>query len=252
MKISTISLLIQRQFRENIRIYGIGLMVLFGMLSFMFLMIHQWQDSFAGAVQNGVFVIGLFIGGGIFTNSMFYELSSASSSIWLLSLPAKHSEKVVASIIISTILFLASYLIVFYLVDALYLLNTSGLKMEYLLNPIKDDFYIFFFLYLLYNGAILLGRVIFTKSSLIKTLLAGILIFVAINYINTMMIELLIPNMKVVSSIPFDSFQFSQYGENIKVFLPDHIDYLSTVFIRLILPIVMWFLVWLKLKEKQV
>jgi hypothetical protein len=218
----------------------------------MFLLIHQWQDSFAGAVQNGVFVIGLFVSGGIFTNSMFHELSSSSSSIWLLSLPTKHSEKVIASIFISTVVFLVSYLIIFYLVDALYLLNTVGLKMEYLMNPVKDDFYIFFFLYLLYNGAILLGRVVFVKYSLIKTLLAGILIFVAFNYLNNMILEFLIPNIKVSSSIAFDSFQFTHQGENVKVFLPDSLDFICSVFIRLILPISMWFLVWLKLKEKQV
>jgi len=109
MNISTISMLINRQFKENNKIYGISMLVLFGLLSFMFLLVHQWQDSFAGAVQNGVFLIGLFIGGGLFTNSMFHELSDSSSSIWLLSLPAKHSEKVVASIFISTVIFLIYY-----------------------------------------------------------------------------------------------------------------------------------------------
>lgn len=252
MKISIISLLISRQFKENNKIYGLSLLVLFGMLSFLFLIVHQWQDSFSGAVQNGVFIIGLFIGGGIFTNSMFHELSNSSSSIWLLCLPAKHSEKVITSIIISTIIFLTTYLVVFYLVDVLYLLKTDRLEMKYLLNPTKDNFYVFFFWYLLYNGAILLGRVIFRKYSLIKTILVGILFFVGFNYLNNLMIELLIPNMKVVSSIPFDSFQFIHQGENVQVFLPSKIDQICSFFVRILLPILMWFLVWLKLKEKQV
>jgi len=252
MKISTISLLVNRQFKENNKIYGISLIVLFGMLSFLFLIVHQWQDSFSGAVQNGVFIIGLFVGGGIFTNSMFHELANSSSSIWLLSLPAKHSEKVITSIIISTVIFLMFYLIVFYLVDVLYLLKMNRLEMKYLLNPIKNDFYLFFFWYLLYNGAILLGRVVFSKYSLIKTLLAGILFFVVFNYLNNMMLESLIPNMKVVSSIAFDSFQFVHQGENVKVFLPNNVDIVCSFFIRILLPVLIWFLVWLKLKEKQV
>jgi len=252
MKTSIVSLLISRQFKEHSKIYGLSLLVLFGMLSFLFLIVHQWQDSFSGAVQNGVFLIGLFIGGGIFTNSMFHELSNSSSSIWLLCLPAKASEKVVASIIISTVVFLFAYLAVFYLVDLLYLLKTDRLEMKYLLNPIKDNFYIFFFWYLLYNSAILLGRVVFGKYSLIKTILAGILFFVAFNYLNNLILELLIPNMKVVSSIPFDSFQFVHQGENVQVFLPNWLDVIFSVFIRILLPILMWFLVWLKLKEKQV
>jgi hypothetical protein len=252
MRMSTISLLINRQFRENIRIYGIGILVLFGMLSFMFLLIHQWQDSFSGAVQNGVFIIGLFVSGGIFTNSMFHEFSNSSSSIWLLSLPAKQIEKFIASIFISTVLFLLAYLTIFYLVESIYLLNTKGLEFKNMLNPIKDDFYIFFFLYLLFNGSILLGRVVFIKHSLLKTLLVGILLFICLNYLNNVILEILIPNMNVVSSIPFDSFQFSNNGENIHVFLPTQTDRITAIFVRLILPVSLWFLVWMKFKEKQI
>ena len=146
MKITTIYWLIQRQIRENTRLYGVFSLVLFGMLSFMFLIIHQWQDSFAGAIQNGVFIIGLFIGGGIFTSTMFQEFSTPSSSIWLLGLPATHGEKVISSILMSTVFFILSYLIIFYSADALYLLYTKGLSFEHLLNPFKDEFYVFFFI----------------------------------------------------------------------------------------------------------
>ena len=252
MKTSNISLLVNRQFKENNKIYGISLLVLFGVLSFMFLLVHQWQDSFAGAVQNGVFLIGLFIGGGLFTNSMLNELSGSSSSIWLLSLPAKHSEKVIASVFISTVIFLIFYLLIFYLVDILYLLKTDRLKIEYLLNPFKDDFHIFFFWYLLYNGVILLGRVMFTKYSLIKTLLFVFLFFILFNYLNNFILELLIPNVNLVSSVAMDSFLFHHEAENVTVFLPESIDLVSAIFTRFLLPVSMWFLVWLKLKEKQV
>ncbi|MDF1699085.1 MAG: hypothetical protein P1U56_24745 [Saprospiraceae bacterium] len=252
MNLFILSLLIQRQFKEQRRMYGISLLVLFGMLSLMFLLIHQWQDSFSGAVQNGVFIIGLFVSGGIFTNSMFHEFSNSSSSIWLLSLPAKQSEKVIVSIFISTVLFMINYLTIFYLVESIYLLNTKGLELKNMLNPIKDDFYIFFFLYLLFNSAILLGRVVFIKHSLLKTLLVGILLFVCLNYLNNVILEILIPNMNVVSSIPFSSFQFVNNGENIHVFLPTHTDRITSIFVRLLLPITLWFLVWMKLKEKQI
>ena len=252
MKISNISLLIKRQFKENNKIYGISILVLFGVLSFMFLLVHQWQDSFAGAVQNGVFLIGLFMGGGLFTNSMLNELSGSSSSIWLLSLPAKHSEKVVASIFISTVIFLISYLIIFYLVDVLYLLKTDRFEMKYMLNPFKEDFYIFFFWYLLYNGVILLGRVMFTKYSLIKTILSVFLLFILFDYLNNFILALLIPDINLVSSIALDSFLFNHEAENVKVFLPANIDFASSIFTRFLLPVSMWFLVWLKLKEKQV
>ncbi len=88
MNINHISLLIRRQLKEQYKAYLIGGAVLFGLLSFMFLLVHQWRDSFAGAVQNGVFLIGLFISGGVFTASMFQELSVPAKGIWLLGIPA--------------------------------------------------------------------------------------------------------------------------------------------------------------------
>lgn len=252
MHISNILLLIKRQFKENFKIYGIGLLVLLALLLFMFLIVHQWQDSFSGAVQNGVFIIGLFIGGGVFSNTMFHEFSSPQSGMWLLSIPAKHSEKVISSIIISTLFFLLVYLPIFYLADILYLalINTGGFQT--ILNPFRNNFYQFFFWYLLFNGFILLGSVIFNRYSLVKTLLAGVLFLVIFNYINTLILKFLIPEISVVSSIPFDNFLFSHQGENIKVLLFEKANLFSSIFIKVVLPISIWFAVWLKLKEKEI
>jgi hypothetical protein len=218
----------------------------------MFLIVHQWQDSFSGAVQNGVFVIGLFIAGGIFSNAMFHEFSSPQSGMWLLSIPAKHSEKVVSNIIISVIFFLLVYLPIFYLTDILYLALTRRLEFEAILNPFKDNFYQFFFLYLLFNGIILFGSVIFNKHSFIKTLLATVLLVVVFNYINTLILEVLIPETSVISTIAFDSFLFSYQGENIKVFLFQDANMVSSIFVRVVIPISLWLAVWLKLKEKEI
>lgn len=252
MSFSAISLLLNRQLKEHAKLYGIGMLVLAGSLAFMFLIVHQWQDSFSGAVQNGVFIIGLFLSGGLFTQSMFQEFSSTPSSIWFLSIPVKHAEKLISSIILSVIFFLVIYLCIFYLVDIGYLFATAKFQFDLILNPFKEGFYQFFFWYLLFNGIVLLGSVVFKKHSFIKTLLASILFFILFNTLNNLILESLIPEMSVVSSAAFDSFQFMHQGENIKVFLPEQADFLSAVFVRGILPISIWFIVWLKLKEKEV
>jgi len=252
MNIKAISLLIKRQFRENYKTYSIGLLVLFILLMFMFIIVHQWQDSFSGAVQNGVFIIGLFISGAVFSNTMFSEFSSPQSGMWLLSIPAKHSEKVISSILISTGFFLFIYILTFYIADFIYLLVTNKFSFESILNPFKNNFHQFFFIYLLFNGLILLGSVIFNKNSLIKTLLATALLFIVFNYLNGFMLEMLIPEAEVVSSIAFDSFLFSHQGENTKVFLLERANLLSSLFIRFVLPVAIWTLVWLKLKEKEI
>lgn len=252
MSISVITLLIKRQFKESFKIYGIGLLVLLALLLFLFLIVHQWQDSFSGAVQNGVFVIGLFLGGGVFSNAMFHEFSSPQSGMWLLSIPAKHSEKVVSNIIMSTLFFLLVYIVLFYIADILYLMLISSQDLQAILNPFKDNFYQFFFLYLLFNGFILLGSVVFNTHSFIKTLLTGVLFLILFNYINTTILEFLIPETTLISSVAFDSFLFSHQGENIKVLLTEKADVPSWVFVNVVLPISIWFAVWLKLKEKEI
>lgn len=252
MSFSAISLLIHRQLKENAKLYGMGIGVLAAFLAFMFLIVHQWKDSFSGAVQNGVFIIGLFISGGLFTQSMFQEFSSTPSSIWFLSIPVKHAEKLAGSIILSVIFFLVGYLLIFYAVDIAYLFATAKFSFNVILNPFKDGFYQVFFLYLLFNGIVLLGSVVFKKHSFIKTLLASILFFILFNTLNNLILEFLIPEMSVVSSVAFDSFQFVHLGENIKVFLPEQAELIGAVFVRGILPISIWFIVWLKLKEKEV
>ena len=252
MSISTISLLIQRQFTEHKRIYGIGALVLFAILNFMFLVIHQWQDSFSGAVQNGVFIIGLFVSGGVFTSTMFSELSNKQSAIWLLSIPAKHSEKVLVSILLSVPFFLGSYLMIFYHTDLIYLFTLAPDGSSTILDLTRNNFYQFIFQYNIFSGLILLGGVIFNRHSLIKTILVCILLFAFLNFLNNTLLKMLIPETSVISSILFDSFLFSHQGENIKVALLGSNDLLTSLFVRLVLPVSIWVAIWLKLKEKEV
>ena len=252
MSITTISILAQRQIVDHKRIYGIGALVLFATLIFMFLVIHQWQDSFSGAVQNGVFIIGLFVSGGIFTSTMFSELSGKQSAIWLLSIPAKHSEKVLISVIFSVPIFLAAYILIFYLANFIYLYSIAPEGNSGLLDLTKNNFHQFLFQYLTFNGLILLGGVIFNRYSLIKTILTCVLLFVCINFLNNTLLAFLLPETSIISSTLLDSFLFSYQGENIKVALLGLSDLIPLMFVRVVLPVSLWIAVWLKLKEKEV
>ncbi|MDW3647624.1 MAG: hypothetical protein R8P61_11200 [Bacteroidia bacterium] len=252
MSITSISILIQRQFIEHKRIYGIGAFVLFALLIFMFLVIHQWQDSFSGAVQNGVFIIGLFVSGGVFSSTMFRELSSKQSAIWFLSMPAKDVEKVFLSVLLSVPFFILVYLLIFYLADLIYLYVIVENASPAMLDITRNNFYHVFFQYLIFNGLILLGGVIFNAYSLIKTILLCVILYACLNFLNNTLLDILIPEVPVLSSILFDSFLFSHQGENIKVAMLGPVDLLSSLFVRLILPFSLWIAVWLKLKEKEV
>lgn len=252
MKPSSLSLLIKRQFKENYQAYAISVAVLLGLLAFLFLLVHQWRDSFSGAVQNGVFLIGLFISGGVFTNTMFQELSEPSKGMWLLNIPATQAEKVVAAILMSTVAFLSVYLCLFFLVDGVYVRLTYKSYGTQLMDLFKNDFHHFIFTYLKFNGIILLGSIFFTKHSFIKTLLVIILGIVFLNYFNNWMIESMIPDMTVTSSGLLSSFQFVYQGENVYVNLPDAPAAVISFCEQFILPLLLWGIAWLRLKEKEI
>lgn len=252
MNLTTVFYLLKRQLKEQYKMYLIGGVVLFGLLSFMFLLVHHWRDSFAGAVQNGVFLIGLFVSGGVFTSSMFQELSVPSKGIWLLGIPATQAEKVVSAILLSAFAFLVAYVGIFYLVDGGYVLLTYRHYQNGPLNLFKNDFYGFFFTYFLFNGIMLLGSVYFTKHSFIKTLLALILGLVFLHYINNYLLEAITGVASVTSSTPFGGFQFEHQGENIYVTLPEKSDAVSSFCIRVILPLVLWGITWLRFTEKEI
>lgn len=250
MNWSSIKLLIDRQFKEHVRLYAISLLLLAGLLSFMFLLIHNWRDSFTGAVENGVFLIGLFLSGGLFTNSMFKEFSSKPEGIWLLNIPATSFEKVFSAVILSSVVFLLVYLGVFFLVDGIYLSLTGQDRSVF--EIFRNGFHEFIFLYLIFNGIVLLGRATFTKHSFLKTMVLLIIGVILLNTFNNFSLEYMIPDLSVTSSMPFNSFQFRHAGENIHVLLPTSIRASFMPALWVVLPLALWGITWLKIQEKEI
>ena len=246
----SVKLLVDRQFKEHARLYFIALLLLTGLLSFMFLLIHNWRDSFTGAVENGVFLIGLFLSGGLFTNSMFKEFSNKPEGIWLLNIPATSFEKVLSAVLLSAVLFVLVYMGVFFLVDAIYLGLTG--QDNAVFGLFQNGFHEFIFLYLIFNGVVLLGRVSFVKHSFLKTMVMIIGGVILLNLFNNFTLEQMIPDLSVTSSMPFNGFQFRHAGENVHVLLPSAERAAIMPSIWLVLPIALWGITWLKIKEKEI
>ena len=250
MNLASVKLLIDRQFKEHVRLYAISLLLLAGLLSFMFLLIHNWRDSFTGAVENGVFLIGLFLSGGLFTNSMFKEFSNKPEGIWLLNIPATSLEKVFSAVLLSSVVFLLVYLGVFFLVDGLYLSLTG--QGRSVLAIFRNGFHEFIFLYLIFNGMVLLGRATFIKHSFLKTMVLLIVGVILLNLFNNFTLEYMMPDLKVVSSMPFNGFQFRHAGENVHVLLPPATRASVMPVLWGLLPLALWGITWLKIKEKEI
>jgi hypothetical protein len=56
----------------------------------------------------------------------------------------------------------------------------------------------------------------------------------------------------IISSTPLDGLIFDHLGENVYVELPQTSSLVSTWFIRLILPIILWSITWLRFTEKEI
>lgn len=250
MNWSSIRLLITRQLKEYLKLYMISLALLAGLLSFMFLLIYNWRDSFTGAVENGVFLIGLFLSGGLFTNSMFREFSNKPEGIWLLNIPATSLEKLLSAVLLSSVLFLTVYLGIFFLIDGIYLGITG--QSGSLFKIFDNGFHEFIFLYLIFNGLVLVGRASFSKHSFLKTMVLIIGGVILLNTFNNFTLEYMIPDLSVTSSMPFSSFQFRHSGENIHVLLPSSTRAAFMPFLWTLLPLALWGITWLKIKEKEI
>jgi hypothetical protein len=238
----------RRQFREEGQTFLIATLVLIGVLSFMYLLIYQWRDSFTGGRQNGIFLIGLFAAGAFVSNYMFRDLSDKSKGIWILTIPATHAEKIIVAVVVSCFIFLAFFIGIFSILDGVY----ATLTKETRLDLFKNNFYLFFFTYFIFNGVFMLGSIVFNRNSFIKTLLFIILFSIIYNYANLFLITAITGIDTIESATPMDSFIFSHENENIYVTLPAAWNTFFEILNKVILPLSLWVICWLKLKEKEI
>ena len=115
---SRLGLLIKKQWFDNAKLYTLSVLALIGLLSIIFIF---W------AIANGdrydeedtyvIFLILLFGAGLIFASTTFSALGDKAKGTYWLSIPATHLEKLVCGIFYSLIVFLAVYLLSFFIIQ---------------------------------------------------------------------------------------------------------------------------------------
>lgn len=121
MKIARLYLLNKRQWLENYRANGIGLLAITGILLFLFVIVWHWRNSFAGDSHRGIFLIGLFAGGALFGSLLFKDLRQPAKGVWMIGLPVAAIEKVAIAIGYATLFYLMAYLVIFYVTEGFFL-----------------------------------------------------------------------------------------------------------------------------------
>lgn len=124
--------LVRKQWVENARIYLFSVIALIGILG---LVIIFWltisdKDFKEESIYN-IFIIGLYIAGGVFASMSFNMLGEKEKGTYWLSLPASNLEKLLCSVFYNLIIFSLVYGACFFLLKTLtvtYIQNMVAIK----------------------------------------------------------------------------------------------------------------------------
>lgn len=252
MTISKLILLNRRQWHENKKSYYIGMLAIAGILLFLFILTWHFRDTFQGDTNRGIFLMGLFIGGGLFAASLLKDVKQPSRGMWLIGIPASAGEKLLIAILYSVIVYLLFYLPVFYILEGFFqwVVREDISKIERV-DLLKNGFYYFVFTFIISQLLILMGCLSFRKAAFLKTILLMIAWFAISNNLNNRLLAFMTGEKNINGSALFDYFQFVHSGENVYVNLSKNTDTIVGICFNYLLPLVLCYINYLKLKETE-
>ena len=252
MNISKLVLLNRRQWQENKKAYYIGMLAIAGILLFLFIVTWHFRDTFKGDTNRGIFLLGLFVGGGLFAASLLKDVKQPSRGMWLIGIPASATEKLAVVIFYSVFVYLLFYLPLFYFLEGFFqwIVQEDISKIERV-DLLKNGFYYFLFTFIISQLLILMGSLTFRKAAFLKTILLMIGWFAISNNLNIRLLGFMTGEKNINGGALFDYFQFGYGGENVYVHLPENIDTIVSIFFNYLLPLVLCYINYLKLKETE-
>lgn len=213
----------------------------------MFLVFEFGEHDFGQEVLESfhfvAFTVMLFVGGVFITSFSFIELRDKMKSHFYLLTPGSAFEKFAVNIFISCIAYvivmLITYIVYSYLFNwvsfELYDLNFNQLLLSGsdLLTAIK--------VFVLVHSIFFLGAVTFKKYPVIATPIAGFLFLVILSLANKISERIVFSKIELekhIANIGFNEF-FGQY------------EFIAEISLFFILPLIFWFVAYLKLNEKE-
>jgi hypothetical protein len=255
--------LLRKTFLER-KVQTFGLTVLVLGIS---LMLYAICKTFAGfgPAQNLTFIWGLSGGGCFMASFVFGYFGTNASGISYLTLPASVFEKWLAGILIGVILYPIVFLIFFRLMDsgfvAIYHNSLDPLNPSY--KAQYDSVYTLpfngrlafrvFNLFLIFTSISFLGSLYFNKVSFVKVALVFCAFCLFIFVLNWTIATLFFGD--IASAFPFRDVSISigksMNPEEGSIELPDRVYQITTFSIDYLIPIFLFALVYLRLREKE-
>ncbi|WP_234734456.1 hypothetical protein [Tellurirhabdus bombi] len=247
-------LLVAKHWTEHRRQYGFSVFVLAGLMIVWYALLKPGYGP-----QQLLLILTILLGGGIHASTLFSELGNPSQGIGSLTLPASRLEKMLVAFLFS-ILFFPIALGLFYVITTPFL--------NYYLTTPDAAFYpkenvlveakttrLFFGLYFFVHAVALLGSIAFQKQAFIKTTAVFFIAIGVTMYLNTGIATLLFSDQSIKdinSATPFNSVTINlDDTHRYPVILPESSQLLAIVFLGFVL-IMLWYITFLKLKEKQI
>lgn len=254
-----LSLLIRKQWIENRRFYGLATIastVLMAISFILFWLLIQ-HSHYREEQTIAIYFVGLFLIGCLFSSNAYQVLGEKEKGQYLLSLPATHAEKLVTTILFTTVLFVLLYSGIFLLVKALAVAFIKYKGWEYQpmnLRPQGRQAISYLFLgFFAVQALFLLGSVYFRKYAFVMTIIFGVAFSALYIYLLVKTVEAFMPlnfhwegNRVVENNLPGDNsiyhvYTFGTFAE--KFFMG---------FIKWIWAPVFWLATWFRLKEKEI
>jgi len=220
------------------------------------IMLSGYEDA-----QNASFVVGL-VGGGCFLASFVYGhfISNASGCSWL-TLPASTFEKWLTGVVITGICYLGLFLLFFRIMDAsfvaVYHRNLDPASPFYkdrydMVNIFPYNGFVAVksgMLFLNFAGIMLVGSLYFNKATFIKVALITCGICMGLFMLNILIAHLFIKNVQ--TAFPYAMVWIWVGQERAQLMLPQNTLDIINIFFQYILPVTLWGLAFLRLKEKE-
>ena len=204
-------------------------------------------------ILDNFFIIGLFLVGFFFSGMSFPDFRSKEKSIFYLCLPASPLQKFFSVFIFSTLGIILSYILVFFLFNSLAVfLGKALFSMNVRYVDITGQNIInYMLLYCSYQSLFLVGAVSFKRIPVVVTggliMLAGILLFVYSGFLHNRIISD-IPNIETVS---YQNFLPEFTISFVPMYLTGNLFFeISAYILKFVIPMLLWYVVYLKLKNK--
>ncbi len=237
-----------------------GLTALSFLVSLLIYGIVRMMSGFDDA-QNFSFLVGLLGGGCFLASFVFGHFTSNASGSSFLTLPASLFEKWLCGVVITGVFYLLLFLLFFRLMDMAFVsFYHKGLdpaapfyKEQYdLVRVLAYDEFVAdksFMLFFNFAGIMLVGSLYFNKAAFIKVALIACSIWLGAFLLNLLIANIFFKNVQ--TAFPYYLVWLMEGKERGRLELPEATLRIIKIFFQLVLPVILWSLAWLRLKEKE-